>query len=37
MIISHDPPDKSKLQAALPALMKEFMTYAQRELKCPEG
>ncbi|MGW4998376.1 hypothetical protein ACWEP8_11925 [Streptomyces hydrogenans] len=30
-------PDKSKLQAALPALMEDFMAYAQRELKCPGG
>ncbi|MFI9118003.1 hypothetical protein ACIGW0_01120 [Streptomyces bikiniensis] len=37
MIIAHYPPDKSKLQATMPALMKEFMAYAQRELKCPES
>ncbi|MGW4726066.1 hypothetical protein [Streptomyces sp. NPDC004291] len=37
MITANYAPDKSKLQAALPALMKEFMAYAQRELKCPEG
>lgn len=36
MITANYAPDKSKLQAALPALMKEFMAYAQRELKCPE-
>ncbi|MFC9731441.1 hypothetical protein ACFWGM_08780 [Streptomyces roseolus] len=34
-IHADDAPDKSKLQAALPALMKEFMAFAQRELKCP--
>ncbi|GGR32226.1 hypothetical protein [Streptomyces roseolus] len=34
-ITADDAPDKSKLQAALPALMKEFMAFAQRELKCP--
>ncbi|MGA5216892.1 hypothetical protein ACPCAE_12575 [Streptomyces cinereoruber] len=37
MITANYAPDKSKLQATLPALMKEFMAYAQRELKCPEG
>lgn len=30
-------PDRSRLQAALPALMKEFLVFAQRELKCPGG
>lgn len=37
MITANYAPDKSKLQATLPALMKEFMAYAQRELKCSEG
>ncbi|WP_411075219.1 hypothetical protein [Streptomyces sp. cmx-4-7] len=37
MITANYAPDKSKLQPALPVLMKEFMAYAQRELKCPEG
>ncbi|MGW0034207.1 hypothetical protein ACWDXD_30840 [Streptomyces sp. NPDC003314] len=37
MITAHYAPDKSKLQAALPELMKEFMAYAQRELRCTGG
>ncbi|MFJ5938665.1 hypothetical protein [Streptomyces sp. NPDC093071] len=37
MITAHYAPDKSKLQAALPELMKEFMAYAQRELRCAGG
>ncbi|MFD8013098.1 hypothetical protein [Streptomyces sp. NPDC058955] len=36
-IHADDAPDRSKLQTALPALMKDFMAYAQRELKCPGG
>ncbi|MFF6884553.1 hypothetical protein ACFY9F_15370 [Streptomyces sp. NPDC012421] len=32
-----DPPDTSRLQAALPELMKEFMAFAQSELQCPGG
>ncbi|MFB7100263.1 MULTISPECIES: hypothetical protein [Streptomyces] len=32
-----DPPDTSKLQAALPELMKDFMTFAQSKLQCPGG
>ncbi|MFF3781531.1 hypothetical protein [Streptomyces sp. NPDC001933] len=27
-------PDKGKLQRVLPALLKQFVTFAQRELKC---
>ncbi|MFF6790103.1 hypothetical protein ACFY9C_13575 [Streptomyces filamentosus] len=34
-ITADGAPDKVKLQAALPVLMKEFMAFAQRELKCP--
>ncbi|MGA5498648.1 hypothetical protein ACPCSP_30305 [Streptomyces cinereoruber] len=29
--------DSKKAQSAVPGLLKKFMAYAQRELKCPEG
>ncbi|MER7593530.1 hypothetical protein [Streptomyces hydrogenans] len=29
--------DREKIRSAVPGLLKEFMTFAQRELKCPGG
>ncbi|MGW4160579.1 hypothetical protein [Streptomyces sp. NPDC004788] len=37
LITTHNSPDESKVQSVLPPLMKQFVTFAQRELKCPAG
>ncbi|MFJ9828829.1 hypothetical protein ACIRSU_31320 [Streptomyces sp. NPDC101160] len=34
-LFADDAPDKSKVQTVLPPLMKQFVAFAQRELKCP--
>ncbi|BAU86583.1 hypothetical protein SLA_5714 [Streptomyces laurentii] len=31
----YKPPDKEETQKALPKLLQEFLTFAERELKCP--